>query len=144
MAHVICDDILLIDETRGGINASLEMWRQTPESKDFKFSRTKSVYLECKFCGMTKEVEGEVRLDAEVIPRRGSFKYLGSIIQGDGEIEENIAHRIVAGWMIWRLVSRVLCDKKVPTKLKSKFYRAVVRPTTLYGAEFWPVKSSHV
>ncbi|KAF3654566.1 putative pre-mRNA-processing factor 6-like [Capsicum annuum] len=37
-----------------------------------------------------------------------------------------------------------LCDKKVPPKLKGKFYRAVVRPAMLYGAECWPVKNSHI
>nr|XP_016492639.1 PREDICTED: uncharacterized protein LOC107812125 [Nicotiana tabacum] len=43
-----------------------------------------------------------------------------------------------------RLALGVLCDKKVPQKLKGKFYRAVVRPAMLYEAECWPVKNSHV
>lgn len=37
--------------------------------------------------------------------------------------------------MKWRLASGVLCDKKVPPKLKSKFYRVVVRPILSYGTE---------
>jgi len=36
-----------------------------------------------------------------------------------------------------------LCDKKVPLKLKGKFYRTAVRPTLLYGMECWAVKSQH-
>ncbi|PIO65757.1 hypothetical protein TELCIR_12557 [Teladorsagia circumcincta] len=32
-------------------------------------------------------------------------------------------------------MSGVLCDKKVPERLKSKIYRTVVRPFALYGAE---------
>ncbi|KAK4350932.1 hypothetical protein RND71_030245 [Anisodus tanguticus] len=46
--------------------------------------------------------------------------------------------------MKWRLASGVLCDKKVPPKLKGKFYRVVVRPTMLYKAECWSVKTSHI
>ncbi|PHU29792.1 Two-component response regulator-like APRR9 [Capsicum chinense] len=46
--------------------------------------------------------------------------------------------------MKWKLASGVLCDKKVPPKLKGKFYRVVVRPALLYGAECWPVKNSHI
>ncbi|KAF3650574.1 40S ribosomal protein S15a-2 [Capsicum annuum] len=38
--------------------------------------------------------------------------------QGNGEIDENVTHRIGAGWLKWRLASGVLCDKKVPPKLK--------------------------
>jgi hypothetical protein len=40
--------------------------------------------------------------------------------------------------------SGVLCDKKVPQKLKGKFYRMAIRPTMLYGAECWPTKRRHV
>ncbi|KAM3283029.1 hypothetical protein P3S67_026674 [Capsicum chacoense] len=76
--------------------------------------------------------------------KRDSFKYLGSVIQGNGEIDEDVSHRIGAGWMKWKLASGVLCDKKVPPKLKGKFYRVVVRPAMLYGAECWPVKNSHI
>ncbi|XP_070016044.1 uncharacterized protein [Nicotiana sylvestris] len=93
---------------------------------------------------VTEEVDVEVRLDSQVILKRESFKYLGSIIQGDEEIDEDIAHHIGVGWMKWRLVSGVLCYKNVPPKLKGKFYRAVVRPAMLYGVECWPVKNSHI
>ncbi|XP_070031549.1 uncharacterized protein, partial [Nicotiana tomentosiformis] len=60
------------------------------------------------------------------------------------EIDEDVTHRIGAGWMKWRLASGVLCDKKVLPKLKGKFYKVVVRPTMLYDAECWPVKIAHV
>ncbi|KAF3618962.1 putative UDP-glucose 6-dehydrogenase 1-like [Capsicum annuum] len=76
--------------------------------------------------------------------QRDKFKYLGSVIQSNGEIDEDVSHRIGAGWMKWKLASGVLCDKKVPPKLKGKFYRVVVRPALLYGAECWPVKNSHI
>ncbi|XP_070046510.1 secreted RxLR effector protein 78-like [Nicotiana tomentosiformis] len=36
------DDIVLIDETWGGVNVQLEVWRKTLESKGFKLSRTKT------------------------------------------------------------------------------------------------------
>ncbi|XP_070055294.1 uncharacterized protein [Nicotiana tomentosiformis] len=137
-------DIVLIDKPQDSANAQLEEWKQTLGSKGFKLSRTKTKYLEWKFCGETQGGEGEVRLDSQVIPRRGSFKYIGSIIKGDGEIDENVTHRIGAGWMKWRLASGVLYDKKVPPKLKGKFYIVVVRPTMLYGAECFPVKIAHV
>ncbi|KAH1228331.1 Craniofacial development protein 2 [Glycine max] len=61
----------------------------------------------------------------------------------DGEIEGDVNHRIQAGWMKWRKASGVVCDAKVPIKLKGKFYRTAVRPTILYGTECWAVKSQH-
>ncbi|XP_070003743.1 uncharacterized protein [Nicotiana sylvestris] len=105
---------------------------------------TKTEYLECKFSAEPTEAGLDMRLDSQVIPKKGSFKYLGSVIHGDGEIDENVTHRIGVGWMKWRLASGVLCDKKVPQILKVKFNRVVVRSVMLYGAECWPVKNSHI
>ncbi|XP_070052709.1 uncharacterized protein [Nicotiana tomentosiformis] len=136
------DDIVL-DETRSSVNERLEVWRQTLESKGFKLSKTKMKYLECKFNAEPREAGMEVRLESQVIPKRDSFKYLGSVIQRDGEIDEDVTHRIRVRWMKWRLASRVMCDRKVPPILKGKFYRAVVRPAMLYGVECWPVKNLH-
>ena len=57
------------------------------------------------------------------------------------DIDEDVRHRISAGWLKWRQASGILCDKRVPQKLKGKFYRTAIRPAMLYGAECWPTKS---
>ena len=46
--------------------------------------------------------------------------------------------------MKWRQKSGVLCDKRVPQKLKGKFYRTAIRPAMLYRAECWPTKRRHI
>ncbi|KAF3628092.1 putative pre-mRNA-processing factor 6-like [Capsicum annuum] len=120
------------------------MWRQTLESKGFRVSRSKTEYVECKFNDVRRENEVVVKLEAQEVWKRDKFKYFGSVIQSNGEIDEDVSHRIGAGWLKWKLASGVLCDKKVPPKLKGKFYRVVVRPALLYGAEYWPVKNSHI
>ncbi|XP_070044986.1 uncharacterized protein [Nicotiana tomentosiformis] len=93
------DDIVLIDEMWAGVSARLEVWRRTFESKGFKLNITKMGYLECKVSGMTKEEDVEVRLDSQVIPKKGSFKYLRSIISSNGEIDEDVTHHIETGYM---------------------------------------------
>jgi hypothetical protein len=54
------------------------------------------------------------------------------------------SHRINAGRLKWRQASGVLCDPRVPLKLKGKFYRTAIRPAMLYGAECWPTKKRYV
>ncbi|XP_070050476.1 uncharacterized protein [Nicotiana tomentosiformis] len=144
MVILFADDIVLIDETRCWVNARLEVWRQTLKSKGFKLSRTKIEYSECKFSDETHEAKANVQLITQVIPKSDSFKYFGSVIKGNEEIDEDATHRIGVGWMEWRLASGVLCDKNVTSRLMGKFFKVVVRPTMLYGAECWPVKKSHV
>ena len=57
------------------------------------------------------------------------------MLQKDGDIDEDVRHRISAGWLKWRQASAVLCDKKVSQRLKGKFYRTVIRSAMLYSAE---------
>ena len=140
---LFADDVVLVDDSRTGVNRKLELWRQTLESKGFRLSRTKTEYMMCSFSTTSCEEE-EVSLDGQVVPRKDTFRYLGSMLQEDGGIDEDVNHRIKAGWMKWRQASGILCDKRVPQKLKGKFYRTAVRPAMLYGAECWPTKRRHV
>ena len=52
------------------------------------------------------------------------------MLQRDGDINEDVSHRIKGGWMKWRQASGFLSDKWVPQKLKGKFYRTAIRPAT--------------
>ena len=99
--------------------------------------------MECNFSGRRSRSTLEVKVGDHIFPQVTRFKYLGSLVQNDGEIEADVSHRIQVGWLKWRRASSVLCDKKVPLKLKGKFYRTPVRPALLYGTECWAVKSQH-
>nr|XP_018628897.1 uncharacterized protein LOC108946461 [Nicotiana tomentosiformis] len=74
--------------------------------------------MEYKFSGVTQEEDVEVRLDTQVIPERGSFKYLGSVIHTNREIDEYVTYCIGARWIKWKHTSGILYDKKVPRRLK--------------------------
>jgi len=47
------------------------------------------------------------------------------------------------GWLKWRKTSRVICDCKVPTKLKDKFYCTDIDLTILCYNEYWALKGQH-
>ena len=113
------------------------------EFKGFRLSRTKTEYIKCDF-GTTTQEEEDTSLEGQVVPGMDTFRYLGSILQRDGDIDEDVSHKIKAGWMKWRQASGVLCDKRVTQKLKGKFYRTAIRPAMLYGTECWPTKRRHV
>jgi hypothetical protein len=95
------------------------------EAKDFRLSRSKIEYMKYDFSTTTQE-EGDVRLDGQVVPKKDTFCYLGSMLQKNGDIDEDVSHRIKVSRLKWHQASDVLCDPRVPLKLKGKFYRTVI------------------
>ena len=74
-----------------------ELWRQTLEARGFRLSKSKTEYMECKFRKKKKNNEHDmITLDDQKILVTECFKYLGSIIQKDGEIDGDVNHMIKA------------------------------------------------
>ena len=76
------------------------------------------------------------------LPTVQSFKYIGSTIDRRGGASKDVENRVAKAWSKWRELSGVICDKKVPTKLKILIYQTVIQPTLLYGCETWPMSVS--
>ena len=52
--------------------------------------------MRCDF-GTTTREEKDISLEYQVMPRKDTFRYLGSMLQRDGDIDEDVSHRIKAG-----------------------------------------------
>ena len=135
------DDVVLCEETSGEVERRLEEWRVALENEGMRISRTKTEYMRCAHHDQDREQRVEFRLDGEVIKSVDGFKYLGSTITVDGSEEREVTRRIQAGWKNWREVSGVLCERRMPVKLKGKVYKTVVRPAMMYGMEATPIKN---
>ena len=111
------------------------------EKNGHKVSRAKTEHLQTP--GDTDPVRMKKYMETEVVNLPTvlvqSFKYLGSTIDRRGGASKDVESRVAKAWSKWRELSGVICDKKVPTKLKILIYQTVIRPTLLYGCETWPM-----
>ena len=78
------------------------------------------------------------------VPRVKEFNYLGSTVQESGGCEREVKKRVQAGWNGWRRVSGVICDRRLPARVKGKVYSAVVIPAMAYGLETVAVTKKQV
>ena len=78
------------------------------------------------------------------VPRVKDFKYLGSTVQESGGCEREVKNRVQAGWNGWSKVSGVICEKRLPARVKGKVYSSVVRPAMVYGLETVAVTKKQV
>ena len=134
------DDIVICKETRKEVEQRLECWRYTLERRGMKVSRSKTKCL-CINEGNDKEA---VKMEDIKVPRVKKFKYLGSSMQESGSCERKVKKRMKGGWNGWTKVSGVICDRKLPARVKGKVHSSVVRLAMVYGLETVAVTKKQV
>ena len=60
-------------------------------------TKVKTEYMECKFSGSRSSHSEGVKIQNQKIPKSEKFRYLGSIFIKDGEIVDDITHKIQGG-----------------------------------------------
>ena len=128
---LFADDIVICEETREEVERRLESWKYALERKGMKVSESKTEYL-CINGGNDDE---RVKMEDTKVPRVKEFKYLVSTVQESGDCEREVKKRVQAGWNGWRRVSGVICDRRLPARVKGKVYSSMVRPAMVYGLE---------
>ena len=72
------------------------------------------------------------------------FRYLGGLVNEDGELTQEINHRSRAAWACIRRFSRELFDRsRAPWRLKVRLLRAEVMEALLYGCMTWAPRRDH-
>ena len=72
------------------------------------------------------------KIDGQKTPPSNRFQNLGSIIQNDEEINDDIYNKMSQLDEV-ESASRILCHRCIPWRLKDKFYRITVTSTMLYA-----------
>ena len=122
MDMLFADDIFLSIQNHRELEEDLEICRNALERRGLKASRSKTKYLRV---GGVDDGE-ELKLQGQKVKIAKNFKYLRSTVSIDGRCEEVIRRRIQAGWMSWRKVFGVLCDRKLSAKVKGKCTRVLL------------------
>ena len=92
-------------------------WQGALESKGIKESAKKTEITVCI---------RECRVKSDDTPDKGrdrlkqveTFKYQVPIISENCGCEDEVRHRVGAGWGKWREMSGLVCDKRMPIMLK--------------------------
>lgn len=132
------DDVALASEQRWKLQQQTQQWNDRLGEFGLRLNIKKTEYMECG-----TQTNGTVRIDGEDLKKVEKFKYLGSLICSNGDSLPDARKRVNAAWMKWRQVTGVLCDLRIPLRLKAKIYKSVVRPVALYGSECWPATTKH-
>ena len=62
-----------------------------------------------------------------------NFCYLGDLIQKDGGCDKAVRDRVWKGWLKFKELSGVLCNRRIAMRMRGVLYRACVRTVMMYG-----------
>ena len=122
-AMLFADDLVLCDPDREMMEIRLERWRECMGKNGLKVSRAKTEHLQTT--GHTDPVRMKRYMETEMVNLATvqSFKYLASTIDRGGGASKDVDNRVTKAWSKCRELSGVICDKKIPTKLKLLIYQ---------------------
>jgi len=90
-----------------------------------------------------KETElNKLIVDNKHIDQVRSFSCLGTIVNGNNTLEEEIRERIAEGNKAFYANKALFKSNLVSRKSKLKLYWSVIRPIVVYGCETWVLKES--
>ncbi|XP_063587917.1 uncharacterized protein LOC134765303 [Penaeus indicus] len=115
------------------LEENIDRWPDGQGKRGMEVSRAKT---EC-MC-LNGVPRGSVRIQDQRLPEVKEFKHLGSTLQADGGVNAEISRRIQSGWNNLKKMSGVLCDKRIPTRVKGKIHQTVIQPAMLYVLETVP------
>ncbi|CAG5055753.1 unnamed protein product [Parnassius apollo] len=132
------DDIALVDGDKGRLTRRVHAWREALENGGLKLNVAKTEYMACNSTDLTS-----LRIGDDTVECTDKFRYLGSVLDASGDIDRDIKARLSAAWAKWREVTSIICNPKMPVKLKGQIYKTIIRPVLNYGSEAWPVLERH-
>ncbi|KAI5734314.1 hypothetical protein M8J77_004982 [Diaphorina citri] len=79
-------------------------------------------------------------MDGKQLKKTDKFKYLGSTLAENGEIDLEITQRIQTGGKFYHIVRDLIWNKKVPMKCKKVLFNTYYVPILTYGCETWTMR----
>jgi hypothetical protein len=83
-----------------------------------------------------------INIENKELEKVKSFKYLGSIVNTDNTIKEEVKERIALGNIVYFANKNMFQSKLITEKAKLKLYYSVIRPIVKYACESWIIEET--
>jgi len=131
------DDIALLAHNHRQMQEKTDIIEQTSRNIGLKINKGKSKILRVK----SKNTD-PITVRGEPLEDVNSFCYLGSIINSEGGVEEDVKTRIQKARQAFVGMGHVWASKTFKEKTKIKLFNSNVKAVLLYGSETWRINKS--
>ena len=128
------DDCDLVGETFQGRDEQLQNFNESGQRAGLEIKEMKTKAMKM---GREERTEDFIDLGGFMLEEVDSFRYLGSIVNTNNTMEEEVMTRIGAASKCSWSVNSILRSKDVSRTTKLRLYTSVIRPVAVYACETW-------
>jgi hypothetical protein len=103
----------------------------------FVVNMGKAKYMKCS---RNASIETHINIEHMQFGKTKAFKCLGSIVNEDNSIEQEIQERIAAGNRAYFANKMMFTSKQISRRVKLKPCRTIIRPVVTYACETWTLR----
>jgi hypothetical protein len=138
------DDIVLSGRSVNYLKETSEELKQGAKKVGLEINQDKTKYMimtknKDKWQRVQDFTSGEVSCE-----RVNTFKYLGSVLNEENDIDLPIRSRVMAGNKCYYDLGSIMRSKSISRKSKLKIYRTVIKPIAIYASETWVLKEKEI
>ena len=140
-ALLFADDTALFGTSEEELQRVVNAFGEVCKKRKLKVNARKSKVLVCEKGGGS---ECEIKLENQVLEVVNEFKYLGSVIERKGGVNEEVESRVRQGKRVAGVLRDISKKKKLSTEVAVGMYERVVVPTVTYACETWAASMEHM
>lgn len=128
------DDINIMGRTKRAVRENYETLKEKGKNVGLDINITKTKAMENK---TERRIGQNWSIGDDNIEVVEDFSYLGSIINNENNMAQEIRHRLIKGNKALYALNNIFKSKLVNKNTKTLIYKTLIRPVITYGCETW-------
>lgn len=131
---VFADDITICAKSERDLQINLTTWNEELAKRNMKINPQKTKVMVIGKRTRTTDI----KIGDQKIEQVDIYKYLGVLIQREGNMEEEINERLSSAAKIYHALSKTfLAKREIANTTKTTVYKTIFRPILTFGGETW-------
>lgn len=136
-AHAYADDIVLIARNMTALTEMFQIIENEGRRLGLRINESKTKYMKMATTALHEPRARNLNIGGYVFENVENFSYLGSELNTENKISQEINRRIMLGNRAYHANFKMLKSKLLSHKTKTTIYKTLIRPVVTYGCEAW-------
>ena len=129
------DDIAILSRSLSALEGLFAQLELETRELGLAVSSSKTKYM--KLSAREQRNVEDVSLNGTTFESVTEFKYLGTLLNKENKVSDEIQKRIVAGGRAYYAAIKIFRSRLLSRTTKLKLYKTLIRPIVTYGSEAW-------